>query len=94
MNRRCIELGKSIQDKSKPVGRVLMIQIADYLLSNGDLESIEKLNCIITTRKSNGRCGEMATSCWSQAYWEPEQECLVIRQWSFSILSMSPFESK
>ena len=90
MCKRSILLGETIYEKSKPIGRSLLIDIAEYYLNANTLEAIEKLHAIIETSRATGRAGEVANASYSLSWYNPELECLAM-DWSESKTAQQKF---
>ena len=76
ITRRCIANGTEVEDKSKGVGRLTMIEIGRSLLEVGDVKSIETRAILNTSYHAVGRGGEVALLCWTNLYWNFNEELL------------------
>jgi hypothetical protein len=76
VTRRCIANGTEVKDKSKGVGRNLMIEIGEELLSTGTIKAIETRAILNTSYHAVGRGGEVALLTWDCLYWNYNEEHL------------------
>jgi hypothetical protein len=74
ISNRCIVAGLPISEKAKPIGRTLLRKIADYLLRQNTVESIEKCFTLVMTFAAVGRAEEAAHSSWNHCNWDFDQE--------------------
>lgn len=76
ITRRHIVNGTEVKDKSKGVGRLLMIEIGQELLDIGTIKSIETRAILNTSYHAVGRGGEVALLTWPCLYWNFNEEHL------------------
>jgi hypothetical protein len=81
---RAIQLGLPITEKSRPIGRAMLLLICKELLKENSSYSVEAWVTILTTFLANGRTGEIAKTIWNDnTYYNIEHESLFM-DWSQS----------
>lgn len=79
--RRNMKLGVASSNKSKPIGRVLIKNVIETLLSINSFQSIRKAVYVGTTFNSAGRSGEASYMCFDGGcYWDYDDEKLYFSQ--------------
>jgi hypothetical protein len=79
--RRNIKLGVASSNKSKPIGRALMKNVNETLLSINSYQSIRKAVYVGSTFNTAGRSGEAAYMCFDEGcYWDYDDEKLYFHQ--------------
>ena len=73
--RRNIKLGVASSNKSKPIGRALMKNVNETLLSINSYQSIRKAVYIGSTFNTAGRSGEATYMCFDEeCYWDYDDQ--------------------
>jgi hypothetical protein len=81
---RSIQLGIPITEKSRRIGRKMLLLICKQLLTENSVTSIEAWAVILTTFLANGRTGEISKTVWNEnTYYHVEHESLFM-DWSQS----------
>jgi hypothetical protein len=82
--RRNIKLGVATSNKAKPIGRVLMNNVIETLLSINSFQSIRKAVYAGTTFNTAGRSGEAAFMCYDDTcYWDYDDDVEIYRNIPF-----------
>ena len=74
--RRCFAYGTEVKDKSRGVGRLLLIDIDRTLLATGTIKAIETRAILNTSFHAVGRGGKVGLLTWSNLYWNYTEELL------------------
>ena len=72
-NRRCIEAGLQVKNKSQQVGRHMMIGIMNSLIVNGTIASMEIRLILLMNFLAIGRSGEAGKATWNSVMWTADE---------------------